>query len=230
VQGPPPLGPLVDMLHDDVGDEVECLPLDKATPSVDYFIPSMSILRVLAKTYGIERAMGFQSLGYIFPPVEVERDLAKVRCGIAWKGNSAHVHDRYRSTTLETLKPILDVEGCDFVCLQHGDEERREALDAGMTVCHLSDLGALAAKIAEMDIVISIDSMPAHLAGAVGVPVWMLTAANADFRWGLTGERTPWYASMRILRQKAMSNWSDPVNDAARRLDALARDGRVGAA
>jgi hypothetical protein len=226
IQGPSAVGPLVDMLR----EEVECLPIGLPTPDcVDYVVPSMSILNVLAKTYGARPSMRLNNQQYLFPPKDEETEPSKLRVGICWRGNPAHDNDRYRSMRLEDLKPVLTVEGCEFICLHHTEPERREALDAGLAICNLPDLAALARKVVELDLVITVDTCVAHLAGACGVPVWVLLSKNADWRWTTTGEVTPWYTSMHLLRQAEMARWDEPVQDAARRLDALARDGKVGA-
>lgn len=81
------------------------------------------------------------------------------------------------------------------------------------------DLSTLAANLRALDLLVSVDTMAAHLAGALGRPVWTLLRAAADWRWGL-GDTTPWYPTMRLFRQAAEGDWSAPVAQAALALSA----------
>lgn len=136
------------------------------------------------------------------------------RIGLAWAGNPGHQWDRHRSIAPERLLPLLRLPGATFYSLQ---VEPRNAtpqslLDAGLidhtTLLH--DFADTAAFMTELDLIISVDSAIAHLAGALGCPVWTLLPFVPDWRWGLVREDTPWYPSMRLFRQPAIGDW-DPV-------------------
>ena len=105
-----------------------------------------------------------------------------------------------------------------FVSLQIGD-----APSAGVPLhdwtADLTDFAETAALIEALDLVISVDTSVAHLAGALGKPVWLLNRFDTDWRWG-DGERTPWYPSMRIFRQKTPGDWPEVLRRAASELDA----------
>ena len=131
--------------------------------------------------------------------------------------------------------------GVRFFNLQYGppaaeaaDAERRFGipLDDGTDCDPLVDLDDFAAKIAGLDLVLSVDNSTVHLAAAVGRPVWTLLPYAADWRWTVDGEKTPWYPSMRLLRCRGPDHWSELLRRAARQLTAasFSRDLLCGAA
>ncbi len=86
---------------------------------------------------------------------------------------------------------------------------------------HIHDFGDSAALMKAMDLIITIDSAPAHLAGALGVPVWMLQLYTTDWRWMVGRADSPWYPTMRIYRQEAPGDWAAPIEHLARDFDVL---------
>lgn len=141
----------------------------------------------------------------------------RLRVGLVWRAGD---WDPHRSLDLEALAPLLAVTGVRFVGLQLGADaagpHRPGVADAASP-----DLPTLAANLRGLDLLVSVDTMAAHLAGALGRPVWTLLRAGADWRWGL-GDRTPWYPTMRLFRQAAAGDWSAPVAAAATALAAWA--------
>jgi hypothetical protein len=143
--------------------------------------------------------------------------------GIVWAGRPEHSRDRQRSVPLSSLLPLLDVAGVSFVGLQKGAAvaqaeivpERVDWLGVGPESDDLEDAAAI---VAQLDLVITVDTAIAHLGGVMGKTVWMLVADPPDFRWGLEGEATPWYPTLRLFRQPAPGDWATPV---ARMADAL---------
>ena len=144
------------------------------------------------------------------------------RIGLAWAGNAKHVRDRERSMTLRDLLPLLDIDA-GFVSLQKdlraGDAEtlkRCNVLQSGHKLGNFSDTAAL---ISQLDLVISVDTSVAHLAGALGKPVWILLTRTPDWRWLLDRNDSPWYPSVRLFRQSEARDWSSVtmrVRDALR--------------
>ncbi|MBF0296093.1 MAG: glycosyltransferase family protein [Magnetococcales bacterium] len=141
------------------------------------------------------------------------------KVGLSWRGDPGHANDHNRSLPgLTTLAPLWRVPGVFFVSLQkgRGEEEARRAPD-GQPLLALGDrigeFADTAAIVARLDLVITIDSALAHLAGALGKPCWvMLTANGCDWRWMLEGERSPWYPDgMRLYRQTQPGDWSAVV-------------------
>ena len=151
-----------------------------------------------------------------------------LRVGLVWRGNPAFENDADRSLPgLEALAPLWRVGGVHFVSLQKGVGEQEAAdppagqplLDLGPS---LSDFADTAAAVANLDLVIAVDTAVAHLAGAMGKPCWLLLPwFRTDWRWLDACSRTPWYPSMCLYRQPAMGDWDSVVADVAQALEAL---------
>lgn len=140
------------------------------------------------------------------------------RVGIAWAGSAAHPHDERRSIAHEKLSPLLQVEGVSIYRLQLPPATNEGFIDLTPQITDLADTAAL---IEELDLVISVDTAVAHLAGALGRPVWTLLPFAPDWRWGLGREDTPWYPSMRLFRQRTAGDWDEVVRRVAEELRAL---------
>jgi tetratricopeptide (TPR) repeat protein len=145
----------------------------------------------------------------------------RLRIGLAWAGNAKHVRDRERSMRLRDLVPLLDIEA-SFVSLQ---KELRSSELETLESCNmlrfgkdLGDFSDTAALISQLDLVISVDTSVAHLAGALGKPVWILLTHAPDWRWLLNREDSPWYPAARLFRQSDSREWSSVI---ARVRDAL---------
>lgn len=156
---------------------------------------------------------------YVFAPGPLRDELADVlnrlegprKIGLVWRGNPEQARDTVRSCPAETFARILDVDDVDFVSLQVGDGDSRGLAKNGARIAEagsvLRDFADTAALISRLDLVITVDTATAHLAGALGVPVWTLLCHTPDWRWGLTGETCPWYPTMRLFRQPAWGDW-----------------------
>jgi len=144
------------------------------------------------------------------------------RVGLVWAGDprkrlpNAHLIDRQRSVTFDSLAPLLDVADCDFVSLQKGEDAiaqlrssplRHRIIDWSSDFHDFSDTAAL---IDNLDLVIAVDTSVAHLAGALGKPMWLLNRYNTCWRWLLDRDDSPWYPSVRQFRQDKSRSW-DPV-------------------
>jgi tetratricopeptide (TPR) repeat protein len=132
------------------------------------------------------------------------------KIGISWRGGGPRTRGRLRSMALSELAPLCRLPGFRVVSLQHGDPEPELARcrhDNGMVVAAWpgtgADLDGLAAMIAGLDLVVTIDNTVAHLAGALGKPVWIMIPRGAEWRYGCGGETMPWYPSARLFRQEA---------------------------
>ena len=139
-----------------------------------------------------------------------------MKIGISWFGGGTWEERRHRTSSLTDWRELLNVEGAQFVNLQYGDstEELATVNRSGIRIHHfedanpLGDLDAFAAKVAALDLVISIGNATVHLAGALGVPTWCLVPTVPQWRWGISGETTPWYPSVRIIRQSDRTSWA----------------------
>jgi ADP-heptose:LPS heptosyltransferase len=133
------------------------------------------------------------------------------RIGIVWSGNPQHRNDRRRSIPLEIFR-ALDPGGVQFVALQPQvrDTDRQALadwpglLDAGP---QLADFAQTAALLEALDVIVTVDTSVAHLAGALGKPVWVLLPYAPDWRWLLGREDSPWYPSARLYRQQMPGDW-----------------------
>jgi len=148
--------------------------------------------------------------------------LPGLRVGLAWAGNPAYVADRHRSLSPDLLAPLAGTPGVSFVSLQIGGADwtkpslaQLAALDLYDPTAELTDLADTAALIAALDLIISVDSALAHLAGAIGRPVWLLNRFNTDWRWLRGRADSPWYPSLRVFTQPRPGDW-EPVMEEVR--------------
>ncbi len=147
------------------------------------------------------------------------------RVGINWQGNPNHHADVYRSVTLETLRPLAQIDGIDLINLQFGYGcEQLVDCDFSESIIRLPEHvdqtdGAFtdtAAIVKNLDWVITTDTALAHLAGAVGTNVALLLGKVPDWRWLMEGDSTPWYPSVRLVRQQELGRWDEVVEEAGR--------------
>jgi hypothetical protein len=138
----------------------------------------------------------------------------KVRVGLAWSGRRTHIDDQRRSMTLEALRSILEL-GAEFHALQTeisaADQEALSQSNIRTFDVKNRDFGDAAAHVAAMDVVVSVDTSLAHLAGGLGKRTWIMLAHKPDFRWMLNREDSPWYPTAQLFRQTQKSNWDDVI-------------------
>jgi tetratricopeptide (TPR) repeat protein len=206
---------------------VDCtiVPEGAVVPAFDFHCPLLSLplaFKTTLKTIPAER-----------PYLRVDEDKraswgerlgarSKPRVGIAWSGSKAHRRDHFRSMTLSQIEPLLDLD-LDWHCLQKevNEHERAKLNQSRRVALHgeaLHDFSDTAALIETMDLVISIDSSPVHLAGALQKPVWVLLPYVPDFRWLLHRSDSPWYPSATLFRQSQPGIWDDVIAEVVGRL------------
>lgn len=142
----------------------------------------------------------------------------KLRVAIVWRGNSQHENDKNRSFSLEAFKPLLALENCEFINLQWGLNGEEEALFSKVpnfrdVMPAISTFDDTAAVMAHVDLVITVDSAVAHLAGALGNRVWVLLPFAPDWRWLLNRSDSPWYPTARLFRQPRPRDWESVVQE-----------------
>ena len=213
----PPLKSLLSQF----GDGIRVIGSGEAIPNFDLHCPLLS----LALAFRTELATIPADVPYLTAPIdriEAWKDRLPprqaLRVGIAWSGNSTHADDRNRSIALARLMPLFDAPDIQFVSLQKewsdGDAQLL-AGDARMADlrAHLNDFSDTAAAIAQLDLVISVDTSVAHLAGALGKPVWVLLPFCPDWRWLLDRVDSPWYPTARLFRQPRIGDWDSVIVD-----------------
>ena len=140
--------------------------------------------------------------------------LEGMKIGICWAGDSSHTRNRDRSASLEMFALMRDLPGVHWVSLQKG-QPGREPVPRGFNLVNMTDrlhdFADTAALIANLDLVISVDTAVAHLAGGLGKPVWTLVPFKPDWRWMLDREDSPWYPTMRLFRQRTRRDWSEVI-------------------
>ena len=131
--------------------------------------------------------------------------------GLAWSGNPLHPDDHHRSIPLAAFAPLFTL-GKNFYPMQKEIPHRdhRPYLMTGMSEPNYENVYQLADSTTKLDLIITVDTMTAHLAGAEGIPTILLLPYACDWRWGLEGDRTPWYPSIKIIRQGEDRQW-EPV-------------------
>jgi hypothetical protein len=184
----------------------ELLELHDSAPDVDYDVDVevMELPHVFRTTLATLPAR----IPYLHPPVGRQFDDGAVHVGVVW---AAGAWDERRSIPYASLAPLREVPGITWHILQRGPPLADRGDEFGLVDSNDSVL-ATATLIRSLDLVITIDSMPAHLAGALGVPVWTLLQANPDWRW-MDGDRSPWYPSMRLFRQSVDGEWASVIEE-----------------
>ncbi|HLY55953.1 MAG TPA: tetratricopeptide repeat protein [Stellaceae bacterium] len=199
----------------------EIVGTDQPLPGYDAQCPIMSLPAVFGTTLKTVPA----TVPYLNAPAARSAEWARAlgpldrpRIGVVWAGNTRHTHDHYRSIPLERMLPLFELSDARFVTLQKEKRPRDAALLS--TRLEVLDLGArlnsfadTAAAIAQLDLVIAVDTSVAHLAGALGVPTWILLCLSPDWRWMDGGTDSPWYPTVRLFRQSRLGDWDSVVAD-----------------
>jgi tetratricopeptide (TPR) repeat protein len=194
-------------------------------PEFDVQVPMLSLPYALGTKLETIPA----NTAYLSPPAGAEFTLLpdrNLKVGIVWAGNPKHRKNRQRSCSLSQFLPLLDVSGVSFYSLQKELSEAERTLLNQRSIVdlspHFGDFADTAAAIAKLDLVISVDTAVAHLAGALGKPVWILLAFSPDWRWLLEREDSPWYPSARLFRQHQRGDWEPVFARVAQALGAVA--------
>jgi len=151
---------------------------------------------------------------------------AALRVGLAWEGNAWFNLDAFRSLDPAWFDPLLELRGIEWVSLQREPTSRDkrwfarhpELIHAGE---QLNDFEDTAELVSGLDLVISVDTAPAHLSGALGRPTWVLLPEVGDWRWLLGRSDSPWYASVHLFRQEKLGDWKPVIAAVRRRLELL---------
>ncbi len=184
--------------------------VDRATrlPDYDVWIDQMSLPRVFATTpETIPNAAGWLVAG---PAPSFVVALPQPRVGVLWAGNPAHSNDRRRSLPPDAVAQLARDAGMPLISLQCGPRTAEATAHGFLDLSpYLTDYAATASIVGALDLVVSVDTSVAHLAGALGVPCWVMLPFASDWRWLLGREDTPWYASLRLFRQPRPGDWGE---------------------
>jgi len=193
------------------------LPRQARFPRFDYHCPMMSLpLAFKTELDSVPASESYLSADDTLTAHWQERlPEGHARVGIAWAGNPHHWEDRNRSIALTRLLPLLSAP-CSFVSLQKSATTAEMSILARLdNVVHfgeeLSDFDDTAAVIASLDLVVTVDTAVAHLAAAMGKPVWILLAHAPEWRWLLHRSDSPWYPTVRLFRQQQLDGWAPVV-------------------
>ena len=183
-----------------------------ALPVSDYQVPLLHLPAILGTR--VENIPAH--VPYLFADPDLVREWAlklaipksHLKVGIAWRGSPEHRNDRQRSIDPAELSALAGVPGTSFISLQQGlSDGVRGQLPFVPLGRELNDFADTAALMSNLDLVISVDTAVAHLAGAMAVPVWTLLAYNPDWRWMLGRDDSPWYPGMKLFRQEHRGDW-----------------------
>ncbi len=198
-------------------------------PITDCHIPLLSLPHIFGTTLDTVPA----PIPYLVPDpskVKAWRQMLagdiQYKIGLVWRGSATNPMDRDRSCPLAMFAPLLAISGVSCYSLQVGpaaDEITYLPQATGLTDLteHLDDFSDTAALLANLDLIISVDTSVAHLAGALGIPVWVLLAYKPDWRWMSNRNDSPWYPSMRLFRQPQPGDWHSVVIEIVRSLEVL---------
>jgi tetratricopeptide (TPR) repeat protein len=200
-------------------------------PAFDAYLPLLSLPRVFATTPTTIPAtvpyLTVSATQRAAARATLERAGATRRIGLCWAGNPGNPNDRKRSLPLSVLAPLLALPGISWFSLQAGDAAAQLATCAGaQRVVPLpadTALDETAALIAELDLIVSVDTAIAHLAGALARPTWLLLPFAPDWRWQLGRDDSPWYPTLRLFRQPRPGDWPAVVERVAAALQSTAR-------
>jgi tetratricopeptide (TPR) repeat protein len=202
--------PLVKLLN---SNRIRTIGPEDTLPEHDLRVPLLDLPRLL----GID----LTSLPGKIPYLKADRSMVALcramlartlgkRVGLVWQGRRDHANDRNRSIPPALLAPLLDVPGIAWISLQRDAEPLAEPAVNNLAPW-LADMADTAAAIAALDLVVTVDTSVAHLAGALGKPVWILLPFAPDWRWMIDRTDSPWYPSARLFRQQVAGDWQTVI-------------------
>jgi Flp pilus assembly protein TadD len=235
--------PLVQLFRENCpdADEVVALGTSDSIERVDFQLPLLSLPHVLKLHEQLDTARvpyvqavgdSCETLNQVLPARDTS-STQPLRVGVCWAGQPKHVNDHNRSLTLGALAPLMHVPGIEWYALQKGDAAEAQlepfnmrAAEDGHNVITplghaLSNFADTAHAISRLDVVLSVDTSVAHLAGAMNVPTFMLIPFVPDWRWQLDRDDSPWYPAAQLFRQTSPGDWVPVITRVANALRKL---------
>lgn len=213
------LPPLLSLLrgHDGIDELRAAADAPVIDPAIDLHVPLLGLPRALRTTADAIPA----PIPYLDAPAELVARWrprmarpGRLRVGLVWSGNAGHATDHHRSLPFEELAPLAALAGIAWFALDKGPQAASRSCGALVLEPlgpQIRDFGDTAAILTQLDLVIAVDTAVAHLAGALGRPVWTLLAFAPDWRWRTGRSDSPWYPSMRLVRQPAPGAWAPVI-------------------
>jgi tetratricopeptide (TPR) repeat protein len=209
----------------------QCVSQGDPLPEFSFYCPLMSLPLIFGTT--------METIPPMIPLRYREGDSSRgheegesLKVGLVWAGNPKHANDQLRSMSLRHFLPLMGVDSVSFVSLQKGPaaaqiNEGHLPFSLADALASVGDFSGTATVVAGLDLVITVDTAMAHLAGAMGRPVWVLVASAPDWRWGFQGETTLWYPTARIFRQSFAGGWEELMGRVAAELALLVGSKKV---
>jgi len=193
----------------------------KSLPHADFYVPLLSVPGMLWKTHGPH--------AHAIPYIRTDRQRTAswrervhtlgtgLKIGVAWAGNPDHANDRNRSMRFDQLQPLFALDNVKWISLQKNGGEKdspEEIARSGLIdwTNELTDYAATASLIECLDLIVSVDTSVAHLAGAMDKLVCVMIPFAPDWRWMLERPDSVWYPSMRLFRQRERGNWATVIS------------------
>lgn len=200
---------------------------DLSVGQIDFYCAMMSLPYLFNTSY----ATIPNAVPYLVVPEKIRRKwrtrvnrILGLKAGLVWGGNRAHSNNTIRSIPLQSFAPVAAIKGVQLVSLQKG-EDAEQLKDIAWDILHwmdeCDDYLDTAALVSELDLVITVDTSVAHLAGALGKTVWLLNRFGSEWRWMLDRDDSPWYPSMKIYRQKSADDWENVILRVAKDLEIM---------
>jgi tetratricopeptide (TPR) repeat protein len=202
----------------------QIIPRGAPKPAFDCHIAIMSLPRIFQTTIeSIPYAQGYLNpISKKIPELIVEnlQQDSHYKVGLIWAGGKQHKNDHNRSIAFTNLQPLLELSAISFYSLQYGENSMDikslpNSIQPQDLTKYIRDFTDTAMFMEQLDLIISVDTAPAHLAGALGKPIWLLLPFAPDFRWLLERNDSPWYQSMQLFRQPKPGDWQTVIQQVA---------------
>jgi tetratricopeptide (TPR) repeat protein len=207
----------------------ELIAYGQPLPDAELHCPLLS----LPLAFGTELESVPAAVPYLSVPQEAEERARSLgwpgeglRVGLVWAGSAQHLQDQVRSFAFAIFEPLLALEEVHFFSLQMGEAAAQVSAGVIDLGSRTRDMADTAAQIAQLDLVIAVDTSVVHMAGALGKPVWVLLSDRADWRWLVGREDSPWYPTARLFRQRAAGDWMEVIGRVGAELALLVEEQR----
>lgn len=207
---------LTTLLQDVEG--VDVVPIGAPLPDFDCYVPLMDVpmrLNLLSENDLASPPYLRAPAGRLDAWANRIADDGALRVGLVWAGNPSHQNDQRRSMAADLFRPLCGLTGVRLYSLQVGRDGEAAAVLGAEAITDLApdlrDYSDTAAALARLDLVVTVDTSVAHLAGAIGTRAWVLLAAAPDWRWMLERDDSPWYSDLRLIRQSDPGDWAGVI-------------------